>query len=81
MEIADLEIVELELKYCERCGGLWMRRQGTEDVYCASCVLQMSEFSLLPRRRTKPRLPANGKIKVKNQCGAQVVLCEKGGNA
>jgi Zn-finger nucleic acid-binding protein len=27
----------VELKYCERCGGLWLRPQGTDGVYCASC--------------------------------------------
>jgi hypothetical protein len=25
MEFEALEIVRMELKYCERCGGLWMR--------------------------------------------------------
>jgi Zn-finger nucleic acid-binding protein len=27
----------VELKYCERCGGLWLRPQGTDRVFCASC--------------------------------------------
>jgi uncharacterized Zn finger protein (UPF0148 family) len=35
-ETEDPEI-QVELKYCERCGGLWLRRQGTGGVYCASC--------------------------------------------
>jgi Zn-finger nucleic acid-binding protein len=29
--------IQVELKYCERCGGLWLRLQGAEGVYCASC--------------------------------------------
>ena len=29
---------KLELKYCERCGGLWFRPLGAEAVYCASCA-------------------------------------------
>jgi Zn-finger nucleic acid-binding protein len=29
--------IQVELKYCERCGGLWLRPQGTDGVYCASC--------------------------------------------
>ena len=29
--------IQVELKYCERCGGLWLRLQGTNGVYCASC--------------------------------------------
>ena len=45
MEIEGLEIVRLELKYCERCGGLWMRTWGTEEVYCPACAVQMSGSS------------------------------------
>ena len=29
--------IHVELKYCERCGGLWLRLQGVGGVYCASC--------------------------------------------
>ena len=29
---------KLELKYCERCGGLWLRSQGSDAVYCAACA-------------------------------------------
>ena len=29
--------IQVELKYCERCGGLWLRPQGTEGAYCAPC--------------------------------------------
>jgi hypothetical protein len=35
-ETEDQEI-QVELKYCERCGGLWLRLLGTNGVYCASC--------------------------------------------
>jgi len=24
---------QVELKYCERCGGLWLRQQGASGVY------------------------------------------------
>ena len=30
----------VELKYCERCGGLWLRRPGHEVVYCERCRAQ-----------------------------------------
>jgi hypothetical protein len=33
----------LELKYCERCGGLWLRREGSDRIYCVSCFPVMSE--------------------------------------
>jgi len=32
----------VELKYCERCGGLWLRPQGTDGVYCASCRVRLA---------------------------------------
>jgi Zn-finger nucleic acid-binding protein len=34
----------VELKYCERCGGLWLRSQGTDGVYCASCRVRLAEM-------------------------------------
>lgn len=33
--------VVVELKYCERCGGLWLRRVKTEGVVCAVCMHEM----------------------------------------
>lgn len=35
---------KLELKYCERCGGLWLRPQGGEAVYCAFCAHAINEL-------------------------------------
>jgi len=29
--------IRVDLKYCERCGGLWLRLQGAHGVHCASC--------------------------------------------
>jgi uncharacterized Zn finger protein (UPF0148 family) len=34
--------IQVELKYCERCGGLWLRPQGTDGVYCASCRVRLA---------------------------------------
>ncbi len=55
----------LELKYCERCGGLWIRRQGEDVVYCGSCRTQMAALlSARSRRGSAPRLVQNeGHIK------------------
>jgi hypothetical protein len=33
---------QVELKYCERCGGLWLRPQGTDGVYCAGCRVRLA---------------------------------------
>jgi Zn-finger nucleic acid-binding protein len=34
----------LELKYCERCGGLWLRPTGGGQVYCVACAQAMGEL-------------------------------------
>jgi hypothetical protein len=34
--------VSVELKYCERCGGLWLRERGREVVYCGGCRVQIA---------------------------------------
>ena len=80
MEIEGLEIVRLELKYCERCGGLWMRIWGSEDVYCPSCAVQMSDLPAV-RRKRKPHLPGSDRVEIKSQCEDLSVLCGEGGNA
>jgi hypothetical protein len=47
-------IVELELKYCERCGGLWLRVRGKDNVYCTTCALQIAELPIsAPRNATR----------------------------
>ena len=42
----------LELKICERCGGLWLRPAGAAWAYCGPCKTQMDE---LPAVRLKRR--------------------------
>jgi len=34
--------IHVELKYCERCGGLFLRTQGTNLVYCTGCAVQLA---------------------------------------
>jgi len=80
MEIDGLEIVRLELKYCERCGGLWMRTWGTEDVYCPACSVQMSDLPA-PGRKRKPHLLINDRVEIKSQCETWPLFCSEGGNA
>jgi Zn-finger nucleic acid-binding protein len=37
--------LSLELKYCERCGGLWLRPAGGEQIYCRGCARQMADMA------------------------------------
>ena len=36
--------LKLELKYCERCGGLWLRPVGGGQIYCVTCGREMAQL-------------------------------------
>lgn len=46
-----------ELKYCERCGGLGLRRTHSGTSYCATCDQMMQNFLLRPSRALLRRGP------------------------
>ena len=47
--------VHVELKYCERCGGLFLRTQGTNLVYCTACAFQVAaKTQAIDRRNPSP---------------------------
>ena len=53
--------IQVELKYCERCGGLWLRPQGTNGVYCGSCrvcLAAMPNPGEAPPRKARSRRKA-----------------------
>jgi hypothetical protein len=59
----------VELKYCERCGGLWLRPEGTSGVFCASCHTILEAMpdpdeipALRPTGRRRARLPEGAKL-------------------
>lgn len=47
----------LELKYCERCGGLWFRECGDPRVYCDRCLLALDELPAQPKLPPLVRFP------------------------
>jgi uncharacterized Zn finger protein (UPF0148 family) len=56
--MSEAKGVRVELKYCERCGGLWLRPQGEGAVYCTSCGLRLAEIERpVEGRSGRPRLP------------------------
>ena len=57
MEIDELEIVQLELKYCESCGGLWLRPKGSQQVECAACAARWKFASRRAGTASRVRLP------------------------
>jgi Transcription factor zinc-finger len=47
MEVEMVELsaeLEVELKYCERCGGLWLRAVGRRQIYCPPCIPKMAKM-------------------------------------
>lgn len=45
----------VELKYCEHCGGLWIR-EGGAGVYCERCQPKIADLPI-PKRQRRPKLP------------------------
>ena len=74
MEIEDLEITHLELKYCERCGKLWLRPRGTAGSYCEACSTEIPYFPLCGRRISRPRLPVNGNAEIESRDEARLMV-------
>ena len=54
----------MELKYCERCGGLWLRRLGQDVVYCEGCRAQIAALLRPPRRRGPERVLATNQVQI-----------------
>jgi Zn-finger nucleic acid-binding protein len=51
------DVVRMELKYCEHCGGLWLRPSGTERVYCESCQAKVAELPPPKKSPGRVQLP------------------------
>lgn len=47
--------IRVELKYCEHCGGLWVR-EGGAGVYCEKCQPKIADLPI-PKRQRRPKLP------------------------
>jgi hypothetical protein len=71
--------VAVELKYCERCGGLWLREHGGEGVYCPGCRVRLEELPALTRRSSfKQRLARGKDLHGKMQIGILLGVAETG---
>ena len=80
MEVDELEIVELELKYCERCGALWLRPCTEEQVYCAPCAKKMLNSPVSLKRRATGTLATADEL-CRIDLDGQSVLVGEGGHA
>ncbi len=81
MEAIEEMLIPVELKYCERCGRLWLRSKDEEEVYCPGCVPKMAEFSP-PRRRKRVIVVQVESVDEIQACLAELArVCVEGGNA
>jgi len=49
--------VGVELKYCEHCGGLWVRERGAGTVYCEKCQPKVADLPAPKLKRSRLTLP------------------------
>lgn len=80
MERLNIEIIEVELKYCERCGGLWVRPCGSGRIFCGSCAPKMEEMEL-PGSGIIMQSPIDDDKSFEATLEEWAALCGEGGNA
>ena len=66
--------IRVELKYCEHCGGLWIR-EGGGGVYCEKCQAKVADLPVGKKRPGRLVLPV-GKRTVVEQYDAERVAEE-----
>jgi len=80
MEIDELNVMLLDLKYCERCGGLWLRPQDCDEVLCVSCATEVARLQNGWREKSM-RLVLKTTMQVDGESREVLVMCGEGGNA
>lgn len=50
-------MVRMELKYCEHCGGLWVREPGSGVVYCDKCAPKVADLPAPKKKPQRMKLP------------------------
>ena len=53
MQVMEKTERKVELKYCEGCGALQLRGEGSERVYCESCWKVLREMAANRRRERR----------------------------
>jgi hypothetical protein len=63
--------VGMELKYCEHCGGLWVRESGAGTVYCERCQAKVADLPAAQKKSGRLILPVGPHTEVED-CGMEV---------
>jgi len=78
MELQDGNAIQMELKYCERCGALWLRLTGSELIFCPPCSVILAGLARDPRfREHRGSTSAAGEVERK----INSAFWSEGGNA
>jgi len=78
MSDEKFEIVRLELKYCEFCGGLWLRERGCQEVHCERCRVNLKALPFAESKAPKLR---HVLYSDDGQADSMCFVCEEGGTA
>jgi hypothetical protein len=54
----------MELKYCEHCGGLWLRECGAGVVYCGNCEPKVADLPIPKKKPHHVTLPVRRRTAV-----------------
>jgi len=57
--------VRMELKYCEHCGGLWVREPGA-GVVCGNCQQKVADLPIPKKKPGRVTLPVRGHAAVED---------------
>ena len=57
--------VRVELKYCEHCGGLWVR-EGGAGVYCEKCQPKVADLPIPKKKVGRVGLPVRPRTVVRD---------------
>ena len=58
--------LRVELKYCERCGVLWLRDPSAGQVYCGHCRPRMDELPIHKKRGSPMKLHCGKRSGIEN---------------
>ncbi len=79
-EMIVLGLCDVEIDYCEACGGIWLDAGELETFLAESAAKVMADFRVLKHTdEPKIKCPACRKKMKKEICGSTVVdICERG---
>jgi hypothetical protein len=58
--------VRVELKYCEHCGGLWLRESGGGVVYCPNCQPKVADLPVPKKKPQRVILPVRARALIED---------------